>query len=316
VPVVRLGFLNPAAVPTEAVTMGVSGVHQRGDQRGVTLLELLVVVAVLGTLSGVAVLGVGQLRDRVEVAACATDERVLRTAQQAFRATNGTYGDAEELLGAGLIDDLPAHHSIVSDGLTFELVPVGPCSAGSVPQPVVLEEWNALMRAGDFEFGRDGAVLVRGAGERQALVNGHPFSSGTIELLGARSTTGNGWGIVFHGGIADNGSISGYVFQMDTGYSGGRFVLRERGGNGESRPLAVTAPPAGFDWRAPHDVVLVVAGNRMTAIVDGEPVMAVDDLAGRGATAGARSAHAEGQFGLRLWSNSDLRIERVSVRRS
>ncbi|MFN7148840.1 MAG: prepilin-type N-terminal cleavage/methylation domain-containing protein, partial [Microthrixaceae bacterium] len=55
-------------------------------QGGFTLLELLVVVAVLGVLAGAAVVATGAMREAGQEQACAADERTLVTAMEAHAA--------------------------------------------------------------------------------------------------------------------------------------------------------------------------------------------------------------------------------------
>jgi len=69
------------------------------SQSGFTLVELLVVIVILGILSAVVVFAVRGAGDKGSRAALATDERNIRTAQEAFCAQNGRYaemGDANQ----------------------------------------------------------------------------------------------------------------------------------------------------------------------------------------------------------------------------
>ncbi len=96
-------------------------------QSGVTLLELLVVIVVLAALSGVAVFSVGALRGGADSAACAADARVLRTAQQSYRAQHQTYVDEDALVAAGLLDAPSANHDVTVEGDAYQVVPTGDC---------------------------------------------------------------------------------------------------------------------------------------------------------------------------------------------
>ncbi|HEV7525432.1 MAG TPA: prepilin-type N-terminal cleavage/methylation domain-containing protein [Acidimicrobiia bacterium] len=56
------------------------------EQRGFTLVELLVVVLILGVLAAVVVFSVGGISTRGKNAACVTEVREVRTAIEAYKA--------------------------------------------------------------------------------------------------------------------------------------------------------------------------------------------------------------------------------------
>lgn len=58
---------------------------------GFTLVEILLVVAILGILAGVAVIGVRGRTDKANKAACRTSIQAIRTAIDAYDVDNGTY---------------------------------------------------------------------------------------------------------------------------------------------------------------------------------------------------------------------------------
>ena len=280
-------------------------------QSGFTLIELLATIAVLGVLAGVVVLGAGRVLESADTQACRADARVLVTAAESGKILEGTWQDEDELVTAGLLDAPSSLNDIVLDADGYSIVGVGSCD-GTDGGVLPVENWSVVTRSDDFAFGSDGAVTVSGSGERQALAATDPSTRARIEFLGALMTRGNGWGAVFHGAQDERGRLEGFVFQIDPGYSGGRFVLRQRANGGESRPLMVTEPPEGFDFRASHDVVLDVDGVTMTATVDGVEVMRVDDLPAAARAAGSsRPARTDGVAGLRLWHTTDLVVSSV-----
>lgn len=80
----------------------------------------------------------------------------------------------------------------------------------------------------------------------------------------------------------------------------------------EGTYAVVTAPPDGFDWRAAHDVLIDVDGQRLVATVDGSVVMEVDDLAAAADRVGSRFERtSSGAVGLRLWHTTDLSVQHV-----
>ncbi len=102
-----------------------------GGQSGFTLLELLVVVAVLGVLSGVVVFSVGAMTERAEQSACAADERVLVTALEAHAASTGSYVDQDALVAAGHLRSASSSHEVVLSADDYSIVPAGDCAPGS-----------------------------------------------------------------------------------------------------------------------------------------------------------------------------------------
>ena len=292
------------------------GWKRTASQAGFTLLELLTVVAILGVVAGAVVLGVGALGTSSQETACASDGRTLRTAQEVHRLEHGAYADEATLVESGLIDGESELNDVELLDDTYAVVPTGDCGTDRFGPPTLLASWLGISGAGSFTFDADGAIRVGGSGERQAIAEMDPMGTGRIELLGTRMGAGNGWGVVVHGVTDDRGRMTGYVFQMDPGYAGGRFVLRHRGPGGETRPLAVTEPPDGFDWRASHDVVVEVDGQRLVATVDGVSAMDVADLAAAADRVGSRFERTEaGAVGLRLWHSTDLAVAAVQVQR-
>lgn len=58
---------------------------------GFTLIELLMVIVILGVLSSVVVIAVGNSRQRGAVAACKADTTAVATALEAYKAENAAY---------------------------------------------------------------------------------------------------------------------------------------------------------------------------------------------------------------------------------
>lgn len=93
----------------------------RNNENGLTLIELLIVIVVLGLLAGIVVLGLGTFRQDADSTACNADAKQVQIASDAFRArvtnTNGTPATAigaagstvaTELVGSGLLKAPPA----------------------------------------------------------------------------------------------------------------------------------------------------------------------------------------------------------------
>ena len=84
---------------------------QRGKDGGFTLTELLIVIVILGVLTGIVVFAVGAFTDRGEVAACNADKRSVESALEAYRAQEGNYPAANDfgaLTTGGYLRSAPA----------------------------------------------------------------------------------------------------------------------------------------------------------------------------------------------------------------
>jgi peptide/nickel transport system substrate-binding protein len=77
--------------------------ERRQTEGGFTLIELLVVITILGILAAVVVFSVRGVTDKGKQAAITTDAGVVRTAEEAYCAKNGSYGTEAKLVTAGLL---------------------------------------------------------------------------------------------------------------------------------------------------------------------------------------------------------------------
>ncbi|HEV2802775.1 MAG TPA: type II secretion system protein [Pyrinomonadaceae bacterium] len=74
-------------------------------QRGFSLIELLIVVAVIGIVASIAVPHFLNSRQAAHNASAFSSLRLIHTAQIAYRMRNPQYGDLAALRAANLIDD-------------------------------------------------------------------------------------------------------------------------------------------------------------------------------------------------------------------
>lgn len=83
--------------------------RRQAGQQGFTLVELLIVIAILGILAAVVVFAVGQVTQNAEDAACDIEDRTLKTAVQAYRAQTGNWPTAAaDLVTGGWLEEAPA----------------------------------------------------------------------------------------------------------------------------------------------------------------------------------------------------------------
>ena len=66
----------------------------RSNDSGFTLTELLIVIVILGILTGIVVFAVGAFSDRGTTAACKSDKKAVEVAVEAYRAKTGNYPSA------------------------------------------------------------------------------------------------------------------------------------------------------------------------------------------------------------------------------
>jgi prepilin-type N-terminal cleavage/methylation domain-containing protein len=99
----------------------------RRSDSGFTLTELLIVIVILGVLSGIVVFAVGAFTNRGELAACRADMKTVEAGAEAYRAQVGSYPTAitggatplTTLVGAGYLKGAPPTTDYV---VTYTLV--------------------------------------------------------------------------------------------------------------------------------------------------------------------------------------------------
>ncbi|HET7486575.1 MAG TPA: ABC transporter substrate-binding protein [Acidimicrobiales bacterium] len=113
--------------------------RHRASEHGFTLIELLVVIVILGVLSAVVVFAVNGVTDKGKAASETTDQRVVRTAEEAYYAKNGTYATESQLVTAGLLttESSKTDVSLGASNKSFLLgygLPNGGSPAGKIDQ--------------------------------------------------------------------------------------------------------------------------------------------------------------------------------------
>ena len=84
------------------------------EESGFTLVELLIVIAILGVLAGVVVFSVAGIQDNSQTAACKAEASTVRTAEEAYyvKQTPRAYGTGAQLVSARLLNNSPTLVSI------------------------------------------------------------------------------------------------------------------------------------------------------------------------------------------------------------
>jgi prepilin-type N-terminal cleavage/methylation domain-containing protein len=96
------------------------------QDKGFTLVELLIVIVILGILATVTVFAVRGITDQGQKSACSTDKKTMQVAVEAFYAQNGTLVGATE---AALVPDF-----LVEQSANINIV----ASTTTVPSAVTL----------------------------------------------------------------------------------------------------------------------------------------------------------------------------------
>ncbi|HEY0384588.1 MAG TPA: prepilin-type N-terminal cleavage/methylation domain-containing protein [Pyrinomonadaceae bacterium] len=74
-------------------------------QRGFSLIELLIVVAIIGIIAAIAIPFMVQAQQSARSASAINSLRIISSGEASYRALNGTYGDMTALISINLISD-------------------------------------------------------------------------------------------------------------------------------------------------------------------------------------------------------------------
>ena len=105
-------------------------IETESQDRGFTLVELLIVIVILGILATVTVFAVRGIADKGQDSACDADQKVLETAVETYYANGGAAPATEAgLVSAGLLRSESSTFDIGADGIAVTAVALGKCAA-------------------------------------------------------------------------------------------------------------------------------------------------------------------------------------------
>ncbi|MGZ4792561.1 MAG: type IV pilin protein [Ilumatobacteraceae bacterium] len=92
-------------------------VEETKQDKGFTLVELLIVIVILGILATVTVFAVTGITNKGKTSACQSDLKVIQTAEEAFNANTGSYTASQAaLVTAGLMHAVSPNFTIAVTG--------------------------------------------------------------------------------------------------------------------------------------------------------------------------------------------------------
>jgi prepilin-type N-terminal cleavage/methylation domain-containing protein len=100
------------------------------QDKGFTLVELLIVIVILGILATVTVFAVRGITDRGQENSCAVERKTILTAVEAFYAENRTEPTFADLENGAYVNDSAATLSA-----TWTLVPASVDASGNITAP-------------------------------------------------------------------------------------------------------------------------------------------------------------------------------------
>jgi general secretion pathway protein G len=109
--------------------------NAKKDEKGFTLVELLIVIVILGILSTIVVFSVRGLTGKANKNACKIDGRSLQTAFESAYADTGSYpADEAALVADGYMQQQSSKWvATASSAGVLSFTPVSPCLAADAP---------------------------------------------------------------------------------------------------------------------------------------------------------------------------------------
>jgi len=286
-------------------------IFRNKNSEGYSLIEMMVVIAIIGALTSLAIPEYSSYRDKARAAHCLANRYHIEMDERAYILEHNKPNlEIDDLLSCPSDGE---YIWIISDPNNPDYPKVG-CSIHFWPaySPPTLEEAEVLFSS-DFEnmdaltplIGKwktkNGVLEPKGKGEHRLAFGDENWTDYEI-TVNATLSKGKGYGIYYR---ADgNRDISGYCFQYDPGYWPDSFLVRRvNNGHEEWLPFQRVTIPDGFPiYNQPHEITTTVKGDHHVIKIDGAVVLDFYD-----------STFSSGMAGFRSWGNSKVRFQNTTV---
>ena len=125
-------------------------IEETKQDKGFTLVELLIVIVILGILATVTVFAVTGITTRGKASACKADLKTIQTAEEAYNANTGDYGTQAQLKSGGLIHDVTTNYTVT---------PVAAVAASAGPPAVAATLASYTVTVVNPDCGTVGAIV-------------------------------------------------------------------------------------------------------------------------------------------------------------
>ena len=274
--------------------------RRRTRQQGFTLIELLIVVIIIGVLAAIAIPVYASQRDKAKEAAVKEGVHVIQVGVVSYVADHsGAYPATE------YVTCTPADKT--ADNLGNRYVDTWPRNpwtgkpmANTGSSILYNSDFSSMAGLKTLRGGWqvvNGMLVPTGSGEDRIAFGSTAWTDVKVNVT-ATLNKGSGVGVYYRadpsGGVGGSG-ISGYCFQMDTGWTPPSFMVRMVTNGRESAPIATAKMPAGFPAvGTPHVISISAVGSAHVISVDGVVVLSFVD-----------STYSYGGVGLRAWGTGD-----------